>query len=263
MFQVRVRVTLDGVTKSIELERGKESFGDLRTQVLAKHSITTSLAMRYTNARGEIYEVGNDSQLERVLKDASESRATALELKVTSQPSHTGGSSYTPTSTPTKAAGTPSTQSPSTAASNTPTRAASTSVGRSSSPASTSSPSSAAMPGNRTAQHSAPVAGEYHIVTWNIAGDASSINPKPKITYAQDSDTFSFWPLPCQHDAETRVVLQDGSKLVFESIYTFEDVSFGGQKGQSTAKVTQTVGLPIKVSTNLIEVSGHKIIIKH
>jgi hypothetical protein len=248
-------VSLDGVTKSFELQRGKESFGDLRTQVLAKHNLTASLAMRYQNARGEIYEVGSDQQLERVLKDAIENHHNTLELKVTSQPSHTSSAGYS------SAASTPSKSSTATSAPHTP----STPNTYASTPTKSGTPSSvpSGTPGNRTASHSAPQAGEYHIVTWNIGGDSSSVNGKPKISYAQTHDEFSFWPLPCQHDAEIRAVLRDGSSLVFESIYSFEDVSFGGQKGISTAKVTQTIGLPIKVGPNLISVEGHKIIIKH
>lgn len=251
-------MTIDGVTKSVELERGKETFAALKAAVLSKHDVKTgNLAIRYQNARGEIYEVGTDQQLDKVLKDVSANGGRWLELKSTSQPaSHTpspaASATSTPvkptsgvgsaTSTPSKPLGSPSVASPSTA-----------------SPSAVSSNT----PGNRTATHSAPQAGEHHIVTWNIAGDSSSINPKPKISYAQTHDEFSFWPLPCQHDAETRVIIRDGSTLVFESVYTFEDVSFGGQKGVSTAKVTQTIGLPIKIGPNLISVEGHKIIIKH
>lgn len=212
--------------------------------------------MRYHNVRGEIYEVGNDGQLERVLKDAMESGIKVLELKVTSQPSHHGTSSgySSASSTPNKY--TTNTASPYT--SSTPVH--SSTPGKTQGTPSSVSPST---PGNRTTTHGPAQPGDYHIVTWNIPGDRNSVNSKPKITHAQTHDEFSFWPLPCQHDTEIRAVLRDGSSLVFESIYTFEDVNFGGQKGISTAKVTQTVGLPIKVSPNLVNVEAQKIIIKH
>jgi len=239
--------------------------------VLSKHDVKASagsLPLRYQNARGEIYEVGSDQQLEKVLKEVSASGGRWLELKSAPQSSGhatTASPAVSATSTPVKSSASASGVG---SASSTPSKAGSTyspstSTSSSSSSHSPSAASSSNMPGNRTATHSAPQPGEYHIVTWNIAGDASSVNAKPKISYAQTHDEFSFWPLPCQHDAETRIVLKDGSSLVFESIYTFQDTSFGGQHGVSTAKVTQTIGLPIKVGPNLISVDGHKVIIKH
>jgi hypothetical protein len=227
---------------------------------LAKsESKTGNAALRYQNNRGEIYEVGSDQQLERVLKEASANGVQWLELKSTSQPS---GYSSSPA---TSATSTPNKVATSSSAASTPAKTSTYSPASSPASYATQSPSSvpSSTPGNRAATHSATQAGEYHIVTWNVAGDASCGNPKPKMSYSQTHDEFNFWPLPCQHDSEIRVVLRDGSTLVFESVYTFEDISFGGQKGVSTAKVTQTIGLPIKVGPNLITLEGHKIIIKH
>lgn len=223
--------------------------------MLSKHDVKSpNLVLRYQSARGEYYEVNSDQQFERALKDAASNGSKWLELKTASQgSSHTSTPAQSATSTPVKAGTATPTQSKA-SASNTPVSSPSGHSG-------SSTPSS--MPGNRTAAHSAPQAGDYHVVTWEIAGDSSSVNGKPKISYGQTHDEFSFWPLPCQHNSETRVVLRDGSTLVFESVYTFEDVSFGGQKGVSTAKVTQTIGLPIKVSPNLIKVEDQKIIISH
>lgn len=252
-------MTIDGHTKSVELERGKESFASLKSALQAVCDPKSITTLRYQNARGEIYEVGSDQQLERVLKENSSIGVNWLELKTASSTSYTA-------SAPSSAASTPS-KSSTTAASATHTPTKTSNYTPAASPASyaAQSPSSAASgtPGNRTAAHSTPQPGEYHIVTWNVSGDSSAPISKPKISYAQSHDEFSFWPLPCVHDSEIRVVLREGSTLVFESVYSFEDVSFGGQKGISTAKVTQTIGLPIKVGPNLISVEGLKIIIKH
>lgn len=227
----------------------------MKSLVLSKHELkNANLVLRYQSARGEYYEVSTNEQLDRAIKDAASNGSKYLELKTPGQgASYASSPAASAASTPVKASTATPTHNKS-SQSNTPA----------SSPSAHSNPSTpSSLPGNRTAAHSAPQAGEEHIVTWEIPGDSSSVNTKPKFTYGQTHDEFSFWPIPCQHNAETRVVLKDGSQLVFESIYTFEDVSFGGQKGTSTAKVTQTVGLPIKVSTNLITIEGHKIIIKH
>lgn len=248
-------MTVEGSTKSFELERGKESWNALKSLVLSKNDVkNANLVLRYQAARGEYYEINSDQQLQHALKDASSNGTKIIELKT---PGH--GATYTSTpatsaaSTPVKSAtATPTHQKPS--SSNTPA----------SSPSAHSNPSTpTSAPGNRTANHSDLQSGDYHVVTWDIAGDASAPLNKPKVSYGQTHDEFSFWPLPCQHHAETRVVLRDSSSLIFESVYTFEDVSFGGVKGVSTSKVTQTIGLPIKVSPNLIVVEGQKIIIRH
>jgi hypothetical protein len=206
-----------------------------------------------------VYEVGSDQQLERILKESASSGVTWLELKSATTTSYA-------TSAPSSAVSTPSkTSTPVPGSVHTPSKTSNYTPASSPASYAAQSPSSVASgtPGNRTATHSAPQPGEYHIVTWNTSADLSAASAKPKISYAQTHDEFSFWPLPCQHESEIRVVLRDGSSLVFESIYSFEDVSFGGQKGVSTAKVTQTIGLPIKVGPNLISVDGLKIIIKH
>lgn len=224
--------------------------------MLSKFDVKSpNLVLRYQTTRGEFYEVTSDQQLERVVKDAASNGVKCLELKTAGQSaSYASSPAHSATSTPIKAA----------TATSTPTKATG-SYTPASSPSGANSAASTptAAPGNRTASHSTPQAGDYHIVTWDLPGDSASVNAKPKISYAQTHDEFSFWPLPCQHSAETRVTLREGSTLIFESLYTFEDVSFGGQKGTSTALVTQKIGLPIKVAPTLVTLEHQKIVIKH
>jgi len=89
MSKIRVKVNLQGVVKSFEIDRDQVSFNNVRQKVASKFGLN-GFSISYNG-----YPVGDDSQLQSAIYDAEKSRATNLKLIVNSgsapqqsQPTH-------------------------------------------------------------------------------------------------------------------------------------------------------------------------------
>lgn len=100
------------------------------------------------------------------------------------------------------------------------------------------------------------------MITWNIPADPSSSLDKVKVNHTSSWDAFTFTMQKSKHDTEVRVVLVDPKKLSFECTYSFEDVTYGGQKGMRTVTVTQSIGLPYEVTPDRVEATHEHVVVK-
>jgi hypothetical protein len=75
-------------------------------------------------------------------------------------------------------------------------------------------------------------------------------------------DSFTFTVQKSKYATEVRVVLAEKKKLSFECTYSFEDTTYGGQKGTRTVTVTNSVGLPYEVTPDAIEATHDNVIVK-
>eukprot|EP01120_Amphizonella_sp_Union-15-10_P005020 TRINITY_DN15760_c0_g1_i1.p1 TRINITY_DN15760_c0_g1~~TRINITY_DN15760_c0_g1_i1.p1 ORF type:complete len:227 (-),score=36.43 TRINITY_DN15760_c0_g1_i1:83-763(-) len=220
MSKFRVHAVLDGSQRSIELERRRFSFNDLRSQIATKFG-TNSFSVHYSGSRGNI-DIQDDNSFQHAVKEALSSKAKFLNVTV----SAAGG--YKPPAAASHQAANL-------------TKSANKGAGHGASHSGHSAHGSAAVPPGSLAN-------------FHLSGSSDSSADRVVIKYTQEYDHFYFTAQPSQFDTTVAIVVSDPKKLQFLCTWSFHE---GGVV--KSMQAAQTFHMPFDVTSNLLHVQGNSV----
>eukprot|EP01120_Amphizonella_sp_Union-15-10_P004424 TRINITY_DN1505_c0_g1_i2.p1 TRINITY_DN1505_c0_g1~~TRINITY_DN1505_c0_g1_i2.p1 ORF type:complete len:233 (-),score=56.29 TRINITY_DN1505_c0_g1_i2:131-829(-) len=226
MSKFRVHAVLDGLTRSIELDRRHFKFNDLRSKVATKFG-TNSFSLTYSGSRGSI-DVSDDTTFQQAVKDALQTKSKFLNVTV-----HAAGG-YKP---PVQAAAHQQQQQT-----------------RSAPPQHHQQPAQHSQSGGGHSQHGSAATPPGTLKSFHVSASPGASSDRVVVKYNQETDYFMFTAQPAQHDTTVAVLLQDPKKLQFVCTWSFQE----GPVVRSM-QASQTFNLPFEVTADLLTVNGNNV----